>query len=81
MPIYSIRVRLETGTDPSYLWRVDDIEAPNRDEAQKMARIRFAHMLGAKEKDIETYVMWNETRQQEDLDRYRECGLPDEIPS
>lgn len=54
---------------------------PNREDAPKLARKKFAAIYGCDYKKLETYVMYNETRQREDLEYYRQSGLPDEIPS
>jgi len=79
MPIYSIRVHLP---HPDYpLMTAYDIEAPNRDDAQKLAREKFAGIYGCEEKKLKTYVLYNAVRQAEDLQYYRDHGLPDEIPS
>lgn len=58
-----------------------EIEGPDRDAAAKVARFRFCSAFGFEYKDTESYVMYNETRQAEDLKYYRDHGLPDEIPS
>lgn len=57
------------------------VEAPNREDASKLARKKFAAIYDCDYKKLETYVMYNETRQREDLEYYRQSGLPDEIPS
>jgi hypothetical protein len=79
MSIYSIRVTLPDHDFP--LMTAYDIEAPNRDDAQILAREKFAGIYGCEYSKLKTYVMYNETRQAEDLAYYRQSGLPDEIPS
>jgi len=79
MPIYNIRVTLPDQDFP--LMTAYDIEAPNRHDAQKLAREKFAATYGCDPRKLETYVMYNAVRQAEDLQYYRDHGLPDEIPS
>jgi hypothetical protein len=79
MPIYNIRVTLPDEDFP--LMTAYDIEAPDRERAQKVAKNKFASSFGCDIKKLQTYVMYNETRQAEDLENYRRAGLPDEIPS
>ena len=57
------------------------IEAPNRDDAEAAAKEKYSLIYGIELQDIKTRVAWTPLIQQEDLERYRECGLPDEIPS
>lgn len=79
MPIYNIRVTLP---DPDFpLTTAYDIEAPNRYDAEKLARDKFAAAYGCEYRKLKTYVMYNAIRQAEDLAYYRQSGLPDEIPS
>lgn len=80
MPIYSIRVS-QTKYPEYPCYSFYDIEAPNREDAAQEARKVFSNTLGFEFKDTKSYVMYNEQRQSEDVQRLRECGLPDEIPS
>jgi hypothetical protein len=80
MPVYSIRVSQTKYPDyPCYSFY--DIETANRDDASKEARKRFCSTIGFEFKDTTAYVLYNQQRQSEDLQRLIECGLPDEIPS
>lgn len=79
MPLYNIRVTLPDEDFP--LMTAYDIEAPNRDDAKIEAKERFVTSFGCEYRKLQTYVMYNETRQAEDLSYCRQFGLPDEIPS
>lgn len=58
-----------------------EIEAANREDAEATAKEKYSLIYGIELQDIKTRVPWTPVIQQEDLERYRECGLPDEIPS
>lgn len=58
-----------------------DVEAVDRDAAQIIAKMRFHNAFGFDPKFIATRVGWTVDRQKEDLQYYRDHGLPDEIPS